>query len=61
MFRFSNGTIFRDLNLHFTHIYNIINSWHILKVKDVKCGFSFMIPNTVNGDSKRVPNLCISL
>jgi hypothetical protein len=35
MFRFSNGTIIRDLNLDFTNIYNIINNWYILKVKDI--------------------------
>jgi hypothetical protein len=33
MFQFSNGTIMRDLNLDFTHIYNI-NNWRILKVKE---------------------------
>jgi hypothetical protein len=43
MFRFSNGTIIRDLNFDFTHIYNIKNNWHILKVKDVKCGFSLLL------------------
>ena len=42
MFRFSNVTIIRELNLDFTHIYNI-NNWHILKVKDVKCAFSMLL------------------
>ena len=43
MFRFSNGTIITDLNLDFTHIYNITNSWHVLNVKDVKCGFCVLL------------------
>jgi hypothetical protein len=34
MFRFSKGTIIGDLNIDFTHIYNITNNWHILKVKE---------------------------
>ena len=43
MFRFSNGTFIRDLNLDFTHIYNITNNCHTLKVKDVKCAFSMLL------------------